>query len=137
MKMAWQPQEEGLRQILTLLKESQSPDTATQQTVQLVSFFLIPFYFASRVLRPCIAVRRRRRCHHNHHPVARTYVAPVEEKDARARACVFVVVVLADETAHWGRVGETEMSLRNTELCMLAGSRSIASSARILSRVPH
>nr|XP_012150199.1 PREDICTED: transportin-1 isoform X5 [Megachile rotundata] len=34
MKMAWQPQEEGLRQILTLLKESQSPDTATQRAVQ-------------------------------------------------------------------------------------------------------
>ncbi|KOX67391.1 Transportin-1 [Melipona quadrifasciata] len=32
--MAWQPQEEGLRQILTLLKESQSPDTATQRAVQ-------------------------------------------------------------------------------------------------------
>lgn len=46
MKMAWQPQEEGLRQIITLLKESQSPDTATQQTVQLVSFsLLIPFFF--------------------------------------------------------------------------------------------
>ncbi|CAG5107158.1 Similar to TNPO1: Transportin-1 (Homo sapiens), partial [Cotesia congregata] len=34
MKMAWQPQEEGLRQILTLLRESQSPDTATQRAVQ-------------------------------------------------------------------------------------------------------
>ncbi|XP_063238810.1 transportin-1 [Bacillus rossius redtenbacheri] len=34
MKMAWQPQEEGLRQILQLLKESQSPDTATQRSVQ-------------------------------------------------------------------------------------------------------
>ncbi|KAK7866834.1 hypothetical protein R5R35_006012 [Gryllus longicercus] len=34
MKMAWQPQEEGLRQILQLLKESQSPDTATQRAVQ-------------------------------------------------------------------------------------------------------
>ncbi|KAG8226818.1 hypothetical protein J437_LFUL007113, partial [Ladona fulva] len=32
--MAWQPQEEGLRQILQLLKESQSPDTATQRAVQ-------------------------------------------------------------------------------------------------------
>lgn len=40
MKMAWQPQEEGLRQILTLLKESQSPDTATQRAVQQVSFRL-------------------------------------------------------------------------------------------------
>ncbi|XP_075217364.1 transportin 1 [Lycorma delicatula] len=34
MKMAWQPQEEGLRQILQILKESQSPDTATQRAVQ-------------------------------------------------------------------------------------------------------
>uniref|UniRef100_T1JGX6 Importin N-terminal domain-containing protein n=1 Tax=Strigamia maritima TaxID=126957 RepID=T1JGX6_STRMM len=32
--MAWQPQEDGLRQILQLLKESQSPDTATQRAVQ-------------------------------------------------------------------------------------------------------
>lgn len=39
MKMEWTPQEDGLRQILTLLKESQSPDTATQRDVQLVSFF--------------------------------------------------------------------------------------------------
>ncbi|EFA10900.2 Importin subunit beta-like Protein [Tribolium castaneum] len=32
--MEWTPQQEGLREILTLLKESQSPDTATQRTVQ-------------------------------------------------------------------------------------------------------
>ncbi|KAJ8309625.1 hypothetical protein KUTeg_012832 [Tegillarca granosa] len=32
--MAWQPEETGLRQILQLLKESQSPDTATQRNVQ-------------------------------------------------------------------------------------------------------
>lgn len=32
--MEWTPQEEGLREILTLLKESQSPDTATQRAVQ-------------------------------------------------------------------------------------------------------
>ncbi|CAL8108534.1 unnamed protein product [Orchesella dallaii] len=32
--MCWQPQEEGLRQIIQLLKESQSPDTATQRLVQ-------------------------------------------------------------------------------------------------------
>ncbi|XP_065331678.1 transportin-1 isoform X1 [Cloeon dipterum] len=32
--MAWQPQEEGLRQILQLLKESQSPDNVTQRAVQ-------------------------------------------------------------------------------------------------------
>ena len=36
--MAWQPQVDGLRQILQLLKESQSPDTATQRNVQDVSF---------------------------------------------------------------------------------------------------
>lgn len=34
MIMAWQPQEEGLRQIIQLLKESQSPDTVIQRTVQ-------------------------------------------------------------------------------------------------------
>lgn len=38
MKMAWQPQEDGLRQILTLLKESQSPNTETQRAVHQVSF---------------------------------------------------------------------------------------------------
>lgn len=38
MKMEWSPQEEGLREILTLLRESQSPDTATQRAVQQVSF---------------------------------------------------------------------------------------------------
>ncbi|GAB6026614.1 Transportin-1 [Chamberlinius hualienensis] len=32
--MAWEPQLEGLRQILQLLKESQSPDTVTQRHVQ-------------------------------------------------------------------------------------------------------
>ncbi|XP_077981626.1 transportin-1-like isoform X2 [Glandiceps talaboti] len=32
--MAWQPQQEGLEQILQLLKESQSPDTETQRAVQ-------------------------------------------------------------------------------------------------------
>ncbi|XP_052073845.1 transportin-1-like isoform X1 [Mytilus californianus] len=33
-KMAWQPEENGLQQILQLLKESQSPDNATQRNVQ-------------------------------------------------------------------------------------------------------
>lgn len=36
--MTWEPQPEGLQQIITILKESQSPDTATQRAVQLVSF---------------------------------------------------------------------------------------------------
>ncbi|XP_073999052.1 transportin-1-like isoform X3 [Rhodnius prolixus] len=34
MQMEWQPQQEGLSQILQLLRESQSPDNATQRTVQ-------------------------------------------------------------------------------------------------------
>lgn len=38
MKMDWTPQEDGLREILSLLRESQSPDTATQRAVQQVSF---------------------------------------------------------------------------------------------------
>lgn len=37
MAGSWQPQEDGLRQILQLLKESQSPDNATQRAVQQVS----------------------------------------------------------------------------------------------------
>ena len=41
MKMAaWQPEEAGLQQILQLLRESQSPDTATQRVVQQVSFHM-------------------------------------------------------------------------------------------------
>ncbi|KAI1290217.1 Transportin-1 [Halotydeus destructor] len=32
--MAWQPQQDGLQQIIQLLKQSQSPDTATQRAVQ-------------------------------------------------------------------------------------------------------
>jgi transportin-1 len=34
VRMNWQPAPDGLRQILQLLKESQSPDTATQREVQ-------------------------------------------------------------------------------------------------------
>lgn len=43
--MTWEPQPEGLQQIITILKESQSPDTATQRTVQLVSLFLFIHLF--------------------------------------------------------------------------------------------
>lgn len=61
--MAWQPQEEGLRQILTLLKESQSPDTATQRAVQQVSFCLrlikCIFVFVVVVVVVAVAVARR------------------------------------------------------------------------------
>lgn len=56
MKMAWQPQEEGLRQILTLLKESQSPDTATQRTVQQVSLRLSAESRGPRAPSPSCAV---------------------------------------------------------------------------------
>lgn len=38
--MAWQPDKEGLQQIIQLLKESQSPNTEVQRAVQQVSFFL-------------------------------------------------------------------------------------------------
>ncbi len=38
MAGSWQPEESGLQQILQLLRESQSPDTATQRVVQQVSF---------------------------------------------------------------------------------------------------
>lgn len=36
-RMEWQPDEQGLQQVLQLLKDSQSPDTATQRSVQEVS----------------------------------------------------------------------------------------------------
>lgn len=42
--MTWEPQHEGLQQIITILKESQSPDTATQRVVQLVIFFYWIFF---------------------------------------------------------------------------------------------
>ena len=41
MRMAWQPRPDGLKQILQLLKESQSPDTGTQRAVQQVSLVLL------------------------------------------------------------------------------------------------
>lgn len=37
MEYEWKPDEQGLQQILQLLKESQSPDTTIQRTVQQVS----------------------------------------------------------------------------------------------------
>lgn len=39
--MAWKPQEEGLEQILKLLKASQSPITEVQREVQHVSFLYV------------------------------------------------------------------------------------------------
>lgn len=59
MALAWQPQEEGLREILKLLKESQSPDTATQRAVQQVSFnfsIYIDTYFIVERLRFVVSV---------------------------------------------------------------------------------
>jgi len=38
MASLWNPDDNGLQQIIQLLKESQSPDTATQRTVQQVSY---------------------------------------------------------------------------------------------------
>ena len=42
MAGSWQPEESGLQQILQLLRESQSPDTATQRAVQQVSLQIFP-----------------------------------------------------------------------------------------------
>lgn len=39
--MAWQPDQDGLQQIILLLKESQSPNTETQRAVQQVSLSLL------------------------------------------------------------------------------------------------
>lgn len=74
MKMAWQPQEEGLRQILTLLKESQSPDTATQRAVQQVSFRLTAKMRDPRASCPPVLVS----CRVMWCVAARPYVAPAE-----------------------------------------------------------
>ncbi len=43
--MAWSPRQEGLDQILQLLRESQSPDTQTQRAVQQVSHPFILFIY--------------------------------------------------------------------------------------------
>lgn len=40
IKMAWQPDQDGLQQIIQLLKESQSPNNEVQRAVQQVSFIL-------------------------------------------------------------------------------------------------
>ena len=43
--MTWEPQADGLQQIINILKESQSPDTATQMAVQMVRAL---FFFSGR-----------------------------------------------------------------------------------------
>ena len=45
-KMAWQPDQDGLQQIIQLLKESQSPNTEVQRAVQQVSFTVPYIVFA-------------------------------------------------------------------------------------------
>ena len=40
MAAMWNPESNGLQQILQLLRESQSPDNTTQRTVQQVSFIV-------------------------------------------------------------------------------------------------
>lgn len=52
-RMEWQPDEQGLQQVLQLLKDSQSPDTATQRAVQEVSSFLC-FVFDNRSRREIV-----------------------------------------------------------------------------------
>lgn len=37
--MTWEPQPEGLQQMINILKESQSPNTEIQRAVQMVSVF--------------------------------------------------------------------------------------------------
>lgn len=62
--MEWQPDEQGLQQVLQLLKDSQSPNTVTQRAVQQVSYYnVIPHWDsnASELLlaKPCpTAVQR-------------------------------------------------------------------------------
>lgn len=41
--MTWEPQPEGLQQMIAILKQSQSPDTATQMAVQVVSAHTLYF----------------------------------------------------------------------------------------------
>lgn len=46
-RMEWQPDEQGLQQVLQLLRDSQSPNTATQRAVQQVSSSTQPIFAAS------------------------------------------------------------------------------------------
>lgn len=60
MECEWKPDEQGLQQILQLLKESQSPDTSTQRSVQQVSFAKADVYASSVVLLALNNVRLNR-----------------------------------------------------------------------------
>lgn len=50
--MTWEPQADGLQQIISILKESQSPDTATQMAVHMVNkrYYISPFPRLSTLL---------------------------------------------------------------------------------------
>lgn len=52
--MEWQPDEQGLQQVLQLLKDSQSPDTATQRAVQEVSLCLCVCWHFASPMRACV-----------------------------------------------------------------------------------
>lgn len=54
VQMEWQPDEQGLQQVLQLLKDSQSPDTATQRAVQEVSLRLAVFSHAVQMMVPVL-----------------------------------------------------------------------------------
>lgn len=60
-RMEWQPDEQGLMQVLQLLKDSQSPNTVTQRAVQQVSLLGCwvggcALYYANSVLYLCIGI---------------------------------------------------------------------------------
>lgn len=64
-KMAWQPDQDGLQQIIQLLKESQSPNNEVQRAVQQVSFTLPDIWLKSvffKVLDQIMAVTSLRFC---------------------------------------------------------------------------
>ena len=64
-KMAWQPDQDGLQQIIQLLKESQSPNNEVQRAVQQVSFTLPVILLKSvffKVLDQIMAVTSLRFC---------------------------------------------------------------------------
>lgn len=63
--MAWQPDQDGLQQIIQLLKESQSPNNEVQRAVQQVSFTLPDILLKSvffKVLDQIMAVTSLRFC---------------------------------------------------------------------------
>ena len=63
--MAWQPDQDGLQQIIQLLKESQSPNTEVQRAVQQVSFTLPDILLKSgflKILDEIMAVTPLRFC---------------------------------------------------------------------------